>query len=65
MTRVQGILHEINHLNSKELEVILSEILKKINRKKRVESVLDDYIGKGKGIWGIDAQKHIEELREE
>jgi hypothetical protein len=65
MTKVQSILLELEHLNSKELEIILSELMKKINRKKRAEAILDDYIGKGKGVWGNDAQKYIDDLRED
>jgi len=65
MTKIQTILTEIESLKLDELELILSEIKKKIDRKKKVESILDDFIGKGKGIWGMDPQNFVENLREE
>ncbi|MCB9082493.1 MAG: hypothetical protein H6555_12365 [Lewinellaceae bacterium] len=63
--RTQQIIDEINHLQLEELEVILKEILKQIDQQKRVESILEEYIGIGEGCWQTDAQVYIEELRSE
>ena len=65
MTRIQTIIEEINHLNPDELELILKEVLMRLNRKKKIESILDEYMGIGKGVWEIDAQEYVNELREE
>lgn len=65
MTKVQTILTEIECLKLEELELILNEIKKRIDRRKNVDSVLGEYIGKGEGVWGIDPQKYVENLREE
>jgi len=43
----------------------MKEILKRIDQQKRVESILDDFIGAGEGFWQTDAQEYIEELRSE
>ena len=63
--RTQQIIDEINHLQPEELEIVLKELLKRVDRQKRIESILDEYIGLGEGCWQTDAQKHIEELRSE
>jgi hypothetical protein len=65
MTKVQTIISEINELNLNELEVVLKEILRRIDRKRRIEAALDKIIGLGQGVWDSDAQKHIDSLRQE
>lgn len=63
--RTQQIIDEICLLQKEELEIILSEIHKRINRQQWVESILDEYIGIGEGFWETDAQVYIRELRSE
>jgi hypothetical protein len=65
MTRIQTIIEEINHLEQGELEIILQEILKRIDRRKQIDSILDESIGIGEGVWETDAQDYVNELREE
>lgn len=65
MTRIQTIIEEINHLNPDELEVILKEILMRLDRKKKIETILEEYMGIGEGVWEMDAQEYVNELREE
>lgn len=65
MTRIQTIIEEIHHLNPYELEVILKEILKRLDRKKKIESILEEYTGMGEGVWEMDAQEYVNELRAE
>ncbi len=65
MTKVQTIIEEISHLSQEELEMILGEILNRLDRKDKIESILGQYIGIGEGVWGEDAQGHVNELREE
>jgi hypothetical protein len=63
--RTEQIIDEISQFQLEELEMILKEILKRIDQQKRVESILDEYIGIGEGFWQIDAQEYVEELRSE
>lgn len=63
MTKIQTIIEEIHDLNSEELEILLREILQRMDAYKQAESILDDYIGSGKGIWETDAQEYVNELR--
>jgi len=65
MTRIQTIIEEINHLDPDELEVILKEIMTRLDRKKKIESRLEEYMGIGEGVWEMDAQEYVNELREE
>lgn len=64
-TKLDGILQKINQLSSEELEMLLNAILNHIKSRKRVKEVLDKYIGIGKGVWEIDAQKYVNNLRSE
>lgn len=64
MTKVQKLMSEINKLDQKELELILKEIVRRIDRRKRTESVLNQLAGSGVGVWGADAQQYIDTLRE-
>ncbi len=65
MTKIQTIIEEIHALNSAELEALLREILLRMDAHKQAESILDEYIGSGKGIWEMDAQEYVNELRRE
>ena len=65
MTKVQTLMLEINKLDQSELELILKEILRRIDRKKRAEVALNKLIGSGTGVWGSDAQQYINALRED
>lgn len=65
MSGIQNIIEELNELDSDELELILKEILMKMDKKKKIQSILDGYVGIGEGVWNIDAQEYVNELREE
>lgn len=65
MTRIQTIIEEINHLSPDELELILKEILMRLDRRKKIETILDEYMGIGEGVWEVDAQEYVNELRED
>ena len=64
MSKVQTIIKEIESLNTNDLEYILSKVKNKLERKKKIEAILDSFIGRGKGIWKGDAQEYISEMRE-
>ncbi|MFZ2900385.1 MAG: hypothetical protein WA004_17270 [Saprospiraceae bacterium] len=63
--RLEHIIEEINLLEADELEKVLKALLKRIERKRHIESILDQYIGIGKGVWETDAQGYVNELRKE
>ena len=65
MTKVQTIIKEINELNRTDLELVLQEILRKIDKEKLIHSIIDEYIGIGEGIWQTDAQEYVNKLRQE
>lgn len=65
MTKLQYILKEINDLNINELEIILQEILKKVDQEESIKSMLNEYKGIGKGIWNVDAQDYINQERDQ
>jgi hypothetical protein len=65
MTKVQTLMLEINKLDQSELELILKEVLRRIDRRKRVEAALNKLVGSGVGVWGLDAQEYINALRED
>lgn len=62
---MEHIIKEITLLEVEELEKVLNELIKRIERKKRIESIIDQYMGLGKGVWETDAQKYVDELRKE
>lgn len=65
MTSLQTIIKEISHLNQEELELLLREVIQRIDQQKKVEAILDEYIGVGEGVWQTDAQEYVNELRKE
>ena len=65
MTKIQNILTEVDQLEIEELEILLKEVIKKIDETKRIDSILEEYMGIGEGVWKSDAQEYINELREE
>ena len=65
MTRIEKILKEIRSLNINELEIILKEIHRKVDKEKKIKSILNEYKGIGKGIWKIDAQQYVDQERDQ
>ena len=65
MTSLQTIIKEISHLNQEELELLLREVIQRIDQQKKVEAILDEYMGVGQGVWQTDAQEYVNELRKE
>jgi len=63
LIKVQYILKEINELDTNNLELIIKEILKKVDQEKRIKFILNEY--KGIGIWKIDAQNYINTQRDQ
>ncbi len=65
MAKIETLIREIDQLDYPDLEVILQVILGKINQRKRLEEILTDVTGIGKGVWQTDAQTYIDRLRDD
>lgn len=65
MTKVQSIVIQMDDLTQDELDKLLLEILKRLDRAHQMKSVLRKYRGSGKGVWKKDAQDYVNQLREE
>ena len=63
MTKVQHILKEIDELDASDQAILIREIFKRVDQKKRVDTILNKYRGVGKGIWDTDAQTYINRKR--
>jgi hypothetical protein len=60
---VKQILEEIEGLSTNEKEQVYSYILEKADRKKYAQKILSKIKGSGKGIWNMDAQEYVNQLR--
>lgn len=65
MSRVENIIQEMDVLEEDELELLLQEILRRLDKRRRMKAVFDKYRGIGKGVWPSDAQAYITQLRED
>lgn len=48
-----------------DLEILMREIQKKLERLKKVKSALKKVKGAGKDVWGMDAQSFVNQARED
>jgi|GEM_PF-4944110 len=67
MSKIEQILKQIKGLDRAELEIILEELVRRINRSQQIQEALLLVKGKGKGVWtkdGEDAQDYIKNIRE-
>lgn len=64
MTRLQYILKEIDHLEMNDLKHVFQEISKKVDQESQIKLMLEEYKGIGGGIWKIDAQRHVDDMRD-
>ncbi|MBC8084542.1 MAG: hypothetical protein H7Z21_15200 [Hymenobacter sp.] len=63
MSPTQQIIQEIDSLPPTELEVIYQEVAKRRTHISRTANLLAKYRGKGRGIWSMDAQEYVRQLR--
>lgn len=67
MSKTEQILKQLKELERAELEIILDELVRRINRSQQIKEALLKVKGKGKGVWtkeGEDAQEYINNIRE-
>lgn len=59
------IIREIEKLNSAEKGKLYLYVHSKLKKKEYLHSVLDQIKGSGKGVWGMDAQEYVNQLRKD
>jgi len=64
MSLTDQIIQEIDSLPPTELEVIYQEVAKRMSQISRATKLLAKYRGKGQGIWSLDAQEYVQQLRQ-
>ena len=64
MSPTQQIIQEIDLLPPTELEVVYQEVVKRMSHISRAANILAKYRGKGRGIWSMDAQEYVRQLRQ-
>jgi hypothetical protein len=62
--KVNILLKSVNDLNEQELQLVYNAILEKMNKKANAIAALQRIKGIGKGVWNMDAQDYINELRD-
>ncbi|MFM7488508.1 MAG: hypothetical protein ACKO13_16475 [Cytophagales bacterium] len=60
---VKQILEEIEGLPTNEKEQAYLYTLEKADRKKYAQKILGRIKGSGKGVWNMDAQEYVNQLR--
>ncbi|UOG76730.1 hypothetical protein MTX78_09025 [Hymenobacter tibetensis] len=64
MSPTQLIIQKIDLLPPTELEVVYQEVAKRMSHISRATKLLAKYRGKGQGIWSMDAQEYVQQLRQ-
>ncbi|HEX8429369.1 hypothetical protein [Hymenobacter sp.] len=64
MSPTQQIIREIDLLPPTELQVVYQEVAKRMSHISRATKILEKYRGKGQGIWSMDAQEYVQQLRQ-
>ncbi len=62
---VSQILGAISKLNPAERQTLYDRLRQEMDDKKELERRINSYRGIGKGVWGMDAQEYINELRDD
>lgn len=65
MSLTEQIIQSIDLLPPTELEVIYQEVAKRMSNISRATKLLAKYRGKGRGIWSMDAQEYVQQLRQD
>lgn len=69
MNRAETIIQELDTWKPKDLRLLYDALLSRLFSRDKPHSdkigKLQKYIGIGKGVWEIDAQEHVTNLRED
>lgn len=63
--QAQTILQQIEQLNPSEIYWIYEELLIRLQKMQKIQQILAQIQGLGKGVWNLDAQLYINHLRNE
>lgn len=64
MPKVKELLQDIDYLSSEDKYYIYEKLKKNIFQEINISAILDKYRGTAKNLWKKDAQKYVNELRE-
>jgi hypothetical protein len=64
MPKVKELIKDINYLSIEDKHYLYKKLKKDLLKDINISVVLDKYRGMTKNIWNMDAQKYINELRE-
>ena len=66
MSRTEQLIQEINQLPDHEVQVVYQALAlaQRLAAKEKVAQLLTQISGSGAGVWGLDAQQYVTELRE-
>jgi len=62
---VNQIMNEIEKLSEKERLEIYAKLVSRISKREEILAILEKYRGKAQGLWGLDAQEYVNQLRAE
>lgn len=63
MSKTDLILQQIAALTPEETETVYQELKRRLDRRAQAQAFLSKIIGKGAGVWGMDAQEYVNQLR--
>lgn len=63
--QAQTILQQIEQLNPSEIYWIYEELLIRLQKMQKIQQILAQIQGLGKGVWNLDAQSYINHSRNE
>ena len=61
---IQQILREIDSLPGQQQLEVFEHLASKFKKREQVVSALEKIRGIGKGLWNLDAQMHVNHIRE-
>ena len=62
---VKKIIEEIEKLPSEKKAEVYSYVNSKLRKKEYLLSIINEIKGSGKGIWNMDAQEYVNQLRDD
>lgn len=60
---VEQVLDSIRSLRKEELEIVMAEVKERLRRQRQMEIALNAFVGAGEGLWTLDAQEYVNDLR--
>ncbi|WP_375416524.1 hypothetical protein [uncultured Hymenobacter sp.] len=64
MSRTEQLIQEISQLTDREAQAVYEALAQRLAPQNRVAQLLAQVSGSGAGVWGLDAQQYVTEIRE-